>query len=66
MQNVEILKPDSEISILNWGDNNETEILIGTVNQIVKIYDIDFKAYSTSMEAKFGTGSIVGLTRING
>lgn len=66
LQNVEILRPDSEISVLSWSNESQSDILIGTVNQIVKIYDIDFKAYSTSFEAKFGTGAIVGLARFNG
>ncbi|KAK6622747.1 hypothetical protein RUM43_008590 [Polyplax serrata] len=66
LQNVEILKPESEISFLSWNENKECDILIGTVNQTVKIYDIEFKAYSTSFEAKFGTGPIVGFARVNG
>lgn len=48
-----------------WGDDNETDILIGTAGQCVKIYDSEFKAYSTSIETKYGNGPIVGITRVN-
>ncbi|KAL0273980.1 UNVERIFIED_CONTAM: hypothetical protein PYX00_006528 [Menopon gallinae] len=66
LQNVKILKPNNEISVLRWDDDNECNVIIGTVDQHVKVYDTEFKAYSTCIETKFGTGAIVGVSRCNG
>lgn len=66
LQNVKILKPNNEISVLSWDDDNECNIIIGTVDQHIKVYDTEFKAYSTCIETKFGSGAIVGVSRCNG
>lgn len=65
LHNVKNLSSGSEITALTWGDTTETDILIGTKEQTVKVYDSEFKAFSSCMKTKFGQGPIVGLTRYN-
>lgn len=65
LQNVELLRKHSEITVMAWGDDNEGDILLGTKQQQVRVYDSEFKAYGTSLDASHGSGPIVGLTRFN-
>ena len=63
IQNIKVLTKEHEITSLAWGDQNETEVLIGMSSQRVKIYDTDFKAFTSSVDVSCGHGSIRGLSR---
>jgi len=65
LHNVKNLSSGSEITALSWGDPTEMDILIGTKDQSVKVYDSEFKAFTSCMKTRFGEGPIVGLTRFN-
>lgn len=65
LQSAKYLSPHMEITSLAWGDETESNILIGTKDQTVKVYDSEFMAFSSSMKAKYGSGPIVGITRFN-
>lgn len=49
-----------------WSDSDEIDILIGMKNQQVKIYDTDYKGFTSSVSVKFGEGKICGLSKFNG
>lgn len=66
IQNVKVLTKEHEITALAWGDSDEVEVLIGMSCQRVKIYDTDFKAFTSSVDASCGHGSIQGLSRYRG
>lgn len=63
IQNVKVLTKEHEITSLAWGDPEEMDVLIGMSCQRVKIYDTDFKAFTSSLDATCGQGSITGLSR---
>ena len=58
-----MLDKKDEISAMSWGDSEQNDILIGTKEQNVKIYDTDFKAFASSIPARQGSGPIVGISR---
>lgn len=66
IQNIKVLTKEHEITALAWGDSDEVEVLIGMSCQRVKIYDTDFKAFTSSVDASCGHGSIQGLSRYKG
>jgi len=63
IQNSQVLTKEHEITSLAWGDPDEVDVLIGMSCQRVKIYDTDFKAFTSSVDATCGYGSIRGLSR---
>ncbi|PSN30822.1 hypothetical protein C0J52_17326 [Blattella germanica] len=62
-QNVKALTKESEVTALSWGNSEENEVLIGSAGQKVKIYDVDFKAFTNNIHIQCGTGSIKGISR---
>lgn len=63
IQNMKVLTKEHEITSLAWGDPDEIDVLIGLSSQRVKIYDTDFKAFTSSVDVSCGHGSIRGLSR---
>lgn len=63
IQNLDVLTKEHEITTLSWGDPEELDVLIGLASQKVKIYDTDFKAFTSSMDVNCGKGKICGLSR---
>jgi ribosome biogenesis protein NSA1 len=63
IQNIKVLTKEHEITALAWGDPDEVDVLIGMSSQRVKIYDTDFKAFTSSVDASCGHGSIRGISR---
>jgi ribosome biogenesis protein NSA1 len=63
IQNIKVLTKEHEITSLAWGDPDEIDVLIGMSCQRVKVYDTDFKAFTSSVDATCGQGSIKGLSR---
>lgn len=49
-----------------WGNEDESEILMGVRSQKVKIYDTEFKGFSGCVETPFGTGPLRGVGKSNG
>lgn len=66
IQNMKVLTKEHEITSLAWGDQDETDVLIGLSSQRVKVYDTDFKAFTSSVDVSCGHGSIRGLSRYKG
>jgi len=60
--NLANLQRDFEITCLSFGET-ENEILLGLRNQTVKVYDVQFRSFSQSMDAQKGSGSLVGICR---
>lgn len=58
-----MLDKKDEITAMSWGDREENDILIGTKGQNVKVYDSDFKAFSSVISVNQGHGPIVGISR---
>ena len=54
--NLANLQRDFEITCLSFGES-ENEILLGLRNQTVKVYDVQFRSFSQSMDAKVDTKS---------
>jgi hypothetical protein len=63
IQNIKVLSKEHEITSLAWGDPDEMDVLIGLSSQRVKIYDTDFKAFTSSVDVSCGHGSIQGISR---
>ncbi|XP_069677228.1 WD repeat-containing protein 74 [Periplaneta americana] len=63
IQNLDVLTKGHEITTLAWGDSEELDVLIGLASQKVKIYDTDFKAFTSSVDVNCGSGKICGLSR---
>jgi len=63
--NLANLEKQFEITCMNFGES-QNEILLGLRNQTVKVYDVQFKSFSQSMDAKGGTGPLVGIARNDG
>eukprot|EP00090_Calanus_glacialis_P041497 TRINITY_DN7337_c0_g1_i1.p1 TRINITY_DN7337_c0_g1~~TRINITY_DN7337_c0_g1_i1.p1 ORF type:complete len:434 (-),score=152.92 TRINITY_DN7337_c0_g1_i1:44-1345(-) len=63
--NLASLEKQFEITCMNFGES-QNEILLGLRNQTVKVYDVQFKSFAQSMDAKGGTGPLVGIARNDG
>jgi transcription antitermination factor NusG len=48
-----------------WGNEEESEILLGLRGQKVKIYDSEFKGFSGCVETPFGKGPLRGVGKLN-
>ncbi|XP_026331490.1 WD repeat-containing protein 74 [Hyposmocoma kahamanoa] len=59
---IKSLQKDDSITCLEWGNNDQTEILMGRKNQQIQLYDT-LQGFTTSYKADFGTGDIIGLGR---
>ena len=78
--NLSNLQKEFEITCLSFGES-ENEILLGLRNQTVKVYDVQFRSFSQSLDVKVrtrtsreeywsvlqgGSGSLVGIARYDG
>lgn len=66
IQNIKVITREHEITSLAWGDPDEIDVLIGMASQRVKIYDTDFKAFTSGVDVSCGYGNIQGLSRYKG
>ena len=48
---VDDLQKDFEITCMSFGES-ENEILLGLRNQTVKVFDVQFRSFSQSLDAK--------------
>ena len=53
--NLSNLQKDFEITCMSFGES-ENEILLGLRNQTVKVYDVQFRSFSQSLDAKVRLG----------
>jgi len=63
--NLSNLEKEFEITCLSFGES-QNEILLGLRNQTVKVYDVQFRSFSQSLETKAGSGPLVGICRFDG
>ncbi|XP_008483197.1 WD repeat-containing protein 74 isoform X1 [Diaphorina citri] len=63
IQNVKYITNKASVLALNWGNVEESELLIAYSGQKIKIYDTDFKNFNTNTDVSFGEGDIVGVSR---
>jgi len=60
--NLTNLEKQFEITCMNFGET-QNEVLMGLRNQTVKVYDVQFRSFSQSMDAKGGSGPLIGIAR---
>ena len=53
--NLSNLQKEFEITCMTFGES-ENEILLGLRNQTVKVYDVQFRSFSQSLDAKVDGG----------
>lgn len=66
LQNLKEILKRNEVTVLNWGDEEETEILLGYADQQVKIYDLKSKNFIFDEMLTYGEGRICGISKYNG
>lgn len=66
LNSLQSLDRQQEITCLSWGNEEESEILMGLRNQKVKIYDTEFKGFSGCVETPLGSGPLRGVGKSNG
>nr|XP_026496450.1 WD repeat-containing protein 74 [Vanessa tameamea] len=57
---IKSLQKDDAITSMVWGNEEQTEILIGKKNQQIQVYDT-IQGFTKSYTADFGIGDIIGL-----
>ena len=50
---------------LEWGQSDESELLIGLRSQTVKIFDVSDKAFSACVNVSAGSGPLRGVAKVN-
>lgn len=66
VHNLKTLDRDYEITAMAWGNQDQTEVLIGSRNKTVQVFDTEDKAFVSSRQINAGDGPIVSLARWNG
>ncbi|XP_053687963.1 WD repeat-containing protein 74 [Sabethes cyaneus] len=64
LQQIDVLNKTSKVTCMEFGNSEQTEILIGRANHYVKVFNCPNEDTSSSFEA--GEGEVVGLGRSNG
>lgn len=64
LQEISVLNKDSKVHCLEWGNEEQTEILIGRGNQLVQVFDVNTNEFQSNVELI--KGPIVGLARYDG
>lgn len=65
LQNLKEITQRNEVTVLNWSDKTETEILIGYGNQLVKVYDLNTRTFVFNEPKEIGNGPIRGIFKVN-
>ena len=65
LNSLQSLDRQQEITCMAWGNEEESEILLGLRGQKVKIYDSEFKGFSGCVETPFGKGPLRGVGKFN-
>ena len=66
LNSLQSLDREQEITCMAWGNEEESEILMGVRSQKVKIYDTEFKGFSACVEVPCGKGPLRGVGKIDG
>lgn len=61
LQDVKTLVKGEGVTSMIWGNEDQTEIIIGKKNQQIQIYDTEENKFTKSYTADFGEGEVVGL-----
>ncbi len=64
LNSLQSLDREQEITCMAWGNDEETEILLGLRSQKVKIYDTEFKGFSSCVDTPLGTGPLRGVGKL--
>ncbi|XP_053304510.1 WD repeat-containing protein 74 [Spea bombifrons] len=62
---VSSLNREQEISVMCWGDTQESEVLIGCRDGIVKVYSVEKSKFTECHDFRGGEGSFCGLGVLN-
>ncbi|KAG8228928.1 hypothetical protein J437_LFUL007320 [Ladona fulva] len=54
---------EDEVTAIAWGDEEEKEILLGLVNQTVKVFNSDLQDFTSVIDVKCGTGPLRGVCK---
>jgi hypothetical protein len=52
-------------SSLEWGQENETELLVGLRCQTVKVFDVADKTFTSCVNVKAGSGPLRGVAKFD-
>ena len=63
--NMHHLKRKHEITAMSWGNDEQTEILLGLRGQVVRTFDSEDKSFTSHQEVTNATGKIVGIARVS-
>lgn len=63
---IQALDRQQEITSMAWGNEQESEVLMGLRNQTVRVFDTDAKAFVSTRTINVGEGPIVSLGRLDG
>nr|XP_053636214.1 WD repeat-containing protein 74-like [Cherax quadricarinatus] len=63
---IKALERDQEITSMAWGNEDQTEILMGLRNQTIRTFDTTVKAFVSLRKISVGEGPIVSLARYDG
>ncbi|XP_042221798.1 WD repeat-containing protein 74-like [Homarus americanus] len=63
---IKALESDQEITSIAWGEEAQTEVMMGLRNQTIRIFDTDAMAFVSSRKINVGEGPIVSLARWDG
>jgi len=66
LNSLQLLDREQEITCMAWGNDEQSEILMGLRCQKVRIYDTEFKGFSGCVEAPIGKGPLCGVGKIDG
>ncbi|GBP89123.1 hypothetical protein EVAR_67919_1 [Eumeta japonica] len=64
LQDIKTLTKDDAITSMCWGDDEQTEILIGRKNQQIQMYSTTTGSFTKTITADFGKGNIIGLGKL--
>ena len=63
--NMNHLERKHEITAMSWGNDEQTEILLGLRGQVVRTFDSEDKSFTSHQEVKNVNGKIVGIARVS-
>ena len=63
--NMHNLERKHEITAMSWGNDEQTEILLGLRGQVVRTFDSEDKSFTSHQEVKNVNGKIVGIARVS-
>ncbi|XP_014259973.1 WD repeat-containing protein 74 [Cimex lectularius] len=68
VKNIDGLKSGTNknpITCMNWAEPGEEEVIIGYSNQLVKVYNVKSRSFTSQEEKKCGQGSLIGVAKFS-